>query len=681
MKSRRFFNRRNSHLWYSWFQAKRATLALSDAIVSSSYDDHFATLSKSDSGDEVVIDSIFKNTTFNNVIQKLARDVKADFDLRPSFHKFYPSGSACFEATRKMGGQHGHLCSTVSLGQLSSHIDSSELWSMTDVGRDFFTGFNAVQEKRVSYGLEVWNLLPGLVDRLDDNRRLRCTIQAVLEPNKVRIISKGEASYYYSQRPLQKSLHTSMRSMPCFRLIGRTLFPTDISDIARRATSTDQWFSIDYSAATDGLSYKYSGRILELLTRYLPSRERKLASLVLGPHDLYYPNLDAEKAEFVDGVMQPVPVGAPVYRGVQKNGQLMGSILSFPILCLANLGVYLLNMQEHQKTWTHEDRLNHVLVNGDDMVYAAPKDLWASHIKIGRSVGLEMSVGKAYTHYNYLNINSTSIHCNLRSNHRSPFQIDYLNSGLFFGQHKVQGPRCEDSLETSDSVIQQPTYAAEHSRAKKGIVENINWLLQGVRPGHQSDILKLLLLLQKDGIRHECLSTIERGKRVSTHNRNLFIPKHFGGMGVVPPVDWRYKVTITDRKIASNLVFEKQSSHRVLDTDTQRPLRGFEVDKLDCSGPSPWARCVTESVMPVFSDAGFPSIRKERLKYGSILSSTISSRCCLVSNPGQSFLRVSSDTANTIQYSSRDSWSEYVCKPMAHYAEGINLHQRLASVY
>jgi hypothetical protein len=71
--------------------------------------------------------------------------------------------------------------------------------------------------------------------------------------------------------------------------------------------------------------------------------------------------------------------GTQVEPGLMKRGQLMGSILSFPILCLANLGLYLRVTQESQRNWTDKQRLDAVLVNGDDMLYVASPDLFYKH--------------------------------------------------------------------------------------------------------------------------------------------------------------------------------------------------------------------------------------------------------------------------------------------------------------
>jgi len=382
---------------------------------------------------------------------------------------------------------------------------------------------NFLQERRCQYGHFEWSQLRKAALAIDLSKPLDCTIQAVLEPNKVRVISKGNALPYYTCKPLQKALHGCMKQLAPFRLIGRPFLADDLIPLQENANLEDNWFSVDYSAATDGLSWRYSGKILEFLIKDLPVEDRERAMAVLGPHALHYP---------VKGGR-----GGIVLRGVMQNGQLMGSILSFPILCLANFGVYCLATQERHywDDWSFEDRINHVLINGDDMVYADHPDAWANLVDIASKVGLEMSVGKAYVHHEYANINSTSVIAplNREGGLRTPREVPYLNAGLFFGQHKVQG---------------KTELASQHTKASEGLITNLNRVLQGSRPGHESSLLKEFLAFHGEKIRSECRIKTYDGKYFT---RNLFIPIALGGMGVIPPIGWKWFITKEEVYVAS----------------------------------------------------------------------------------------------------------------------------------
>jgi len=273
-------------------------------------------------------------------------------------------------------------------------------------------------------------------------------IQGILEPLKVRVISKGPAVPYYAVKSVQKAMNKAIRGISCFSLTGKTFDVTSLIPLMEKAEPGFEWASVDYSGATDNLSWKYSGPIFERIIHHLPREIKGICRLVLGMHELHYPPgtdflackthgsvVDHEcdgHDECYDCRMEGDPLS-----GMQTSGQLMGSPLSFPVLCLANIGVYLRNCQDFQVGWSDEERLGHVLVNGDDMIYACPPRSWATHIEIARRVGLEMSPGKSYLHSTYGNINSAAFHYPIGRANATPERIPFLNMGLFVGQHKV----------------------------------------------------------------------------------------------------------------------------------------------------------------------------------------------------------------------------------------------------
>jgi len=343
-------------------------------------------------------------------------------------------------------------------------------------------------------------------------------IQAVLEPLKIRVISNGESIPYYFTRGLQEALHSSLRAMPCFRLIGRPLSPTDLIDIQTCLNwvkdpvldATLAFHSVDYSAATDGLSWKFSRKILEYVMSGLEWDYQTLCRQVLGPHKLWYP--------------LPVEGGKKKkeLRGTQSNGQLMGSILSFPILCLANLGLILRVVEPREGH--NLELLKKILINGDDAVYEGTEAEWVEHARLGRLVGLEMSIGKAYRHRVFLNINSTCFH--VRGHDVK--EIAFLNTGLLFGQSKVM------SKESS-----RQSTAESHHEYENDLIPNLNEILRGCLPSKKCSILEYVFRTRKADILDECCAEVRLKGRKFLMTRNLFIHESFGGMGVRVPKDTR----------------------------------------------------------------------------------------------------------------------------------------------
>jgi len=585
------FSRKNTHLWYSWLQAKRCALPASESIVKKTYEDHYTALSTPDSGDDETIREIFADETFQRLLTSVRKDMTELLRDGKAFESRSPSTSACFEQTRGAGGQLEELL--YSVGMQDPAFYGSELYRMVYLPRSCgkTTLFGVLKEIRYVPTTQ-WTKLRDLKSQWDVwGRPINCTIQAVLEPMKVRVISKGEALPYYTMAPLQKALHTAMRHRPCFRLIGRPFSPCDVLDCAEKAQSDYEWFSVDYSAATDGLSWKYSGSIFRYLIGNLPKEEYNLAMRVLGPHNLFYPEKEGLKM-------------TKVFRGIMRNGQLMGSILSFPILCLANLGVYLKVSRPFQRDWSDEERLKHVLINGDDMLYAAPRYLWEEHARVSGKVGLKMSVGKAYHHRAYANVNSTSVQMDLSAKYvqgktNTPYQIPYLNAGLFYGEHKVQGGSESKETETDlycrvadDSTLRE-RFAQAHMKAdpSRGLVCNLNILLGGSLPGRQGQLLtQFFEYHDPKALQRECTIAVKRRGHLSLVTRNIFLPCSVGGMGVVPPCDWKFKVTDTQKWLAGSFL------RRIdLPVTTQRPSCGYDLADAPEDVPCPFVKPATET--------------------------------------------------------------------------------------
>jgi hypothetical protein len=552
----RVHNRTNTHLFYSWFQAKRSCLPCSEKHISETYDEHNIRLTANDDGDVNIISRIFEDTTFQSVLKKIKKEVTLTYKEDTIF-KMAPSTSACFTNMRSENGQYGYIRNYLKYDYITDAFDT-ELISMGFIpcGYNGYTKcYNVIFENRGynSHGviIDTRKVLSSVAKTIINNPNLSCQIQAVIEPLKVRVISKGDALPYYLMHPIQKALHSSMRKMDCFRLIGQPFSATMLYDLALRSEDYFKWFSVDYSAATDGLSWQYTKQILGYLISGLPADERRIAMAVLGPHKLYYPNGSDR-----------------VFRGIQRNGQLMGSILSFPILCLANLGVYLLNTQTFQSGWSDSDRLNHVLVNGDDMLYCAPENYWETHKEISSKVGLKMSPGKAYVHSSYININSISCEYDLtriKSKQRfnslygnrnelygkgsiSPWRIDFLNTGLFYGNHKVMGSGQDKYYFIQDKGIMVGGCVGD--KLENELLPNLNLVLEGSRPGHQADLLSYYLSFHSKQIEQDTKFEFNN----VTFTKNIFLPIEYGGFGIDSPLNWRFNKTSLQKHFAYYLI-------------------------------------------------------------------------------------------------------------------------------
>jgi len=518
--------RKNHHLWYSFLQSKRAAYELSDELVLTTYEEHRKAMEIKDPIDDGTLTLVM--TKLEPVLKRIQKGVEKLLPTVPLMNT--PSTSACQEQTRSKGGQAGEIRRLVPGIERCSERCPTRTRQLPDLRRmkfypilvqDGHVRYNVVvEEYEYTDGELMWRdmLLKECV-RYTTGAKLTCTIQAVIEPLKIRVISKGEAVPYYYSKDLQKAMHTVMREMACFRLIGRPLCPTDLIDLAENrcilGSGRYEWFSIDYSAATDNLSARLSAAILHRIVKDFPEETQKLWRSVLAPHFCEYPKDVVASVE-------------------QTNGQLMGSILSFPVLCIANLGLYLATIREDSRPL--KDILKGVLVNGDDMLYVAKHSLWQDHIAMGEKVGLKMSVGKAYCHPRFANANSACYDFDLNRKGSTPWYVPFLNTGLFFGQSKVL--RSDNDNLCRD---EGPAYGAVSIR-EEGFCSTVNRLIAGALPGKAPELLSIFMAKNSKRIDQEC-----RG-------RNLFVPQSLGGMGVERPYGFETKFTWQQKAVAKDIM-------------------------------------------------------------------------------------------------------------------------------
>jgi hypothetical protein len=298
------------------------------------------------------------------------------------------------------------------------------------------------------------------------------------ESLKVRTISKGPPLTYFTLKPVQKFLHNQMRKLPVFSLLDR---PIDRSQLERFRNRDGLFHSLDYQSATDLLDPEVSIKCAELI-----------CEAISLPSDLRLLFLKALTGHSIEGVPQ-------------KWGQLMGSIVSFIILCIVNCTVVRFSLEISEKV--RFPRLSEVpiLINGDDgLVRSGPQYLsvWKS---IAASVGLKPSVGKVYSHSSYLNINSTSYEFL-----NSVFSlIPYTNMGLVYGMKRSGGKQ--------DAI--NDTWAASIGVRHRTLLETCPW----------SQRLAV----------HELFVRRNRTE-LETYRLPWFIPESLGGLGLASIIIYDY---------------------------------------------------------------------------------------------------------------------------------------------
>jgi len=309
------------------------------------------------------------------------------------------------------------------------------------------------------------------------------------------------------------------------------------------------WVSGDYESATDNLNPSLSEACLDEIWHMMgfPIEDLAILNCTMSGHDIDYSE-----------------VGYGVEK--QKWGQLMGSPLSFPILCIINAAVTRLAFETaHGRTMSLVD--TPMTINGDDVLFYSHSDECYSIWKdLTAAAGLKFSLGKNYTSADFAMINSvlfrTSTVESLLHLDEDIFGLDsfreaglddgptysegcfppggcqeasvlshtfrrvpYVNLGLMFGQSKV--------LDVSDDL-------KKRAKAQRG-PNNVGSCGQALVSGFSGDV--------RENIISQFISRNSSLLRDVPAGVDWFLPKFLGGLGLPIPRD--YEISDKSRKIAA----------------------------------------------------------------------------------------------------------------------------------
>jgi hypothetical protein len=206
---------------------------------------------------------------------------------------------------------------------------------------------------------------------------------AIPEPLKVRMITKGQP-ITWALKPLQKAMWKSLKSFECFKLTGD---PDVESAVQILKDQEGFWRSGDYSAATDNLHSDVMQAVLKPLIEEFKDHESLLEYLKWesGVHEVRYPKFTGIE---------------PIY---QTRGQLMGSLISFPVLCVANACTLAIVRKQQISELK-------ALINGDDILFRSSDKVYKSWWRVASQMGLIPSVGKNYVFPDFGSINSQIVY-------------------------------------------------------------------------------------------------------------------------------------------------------------------------------------------------------------------------------------------------------------------------------
>jgi hypothetical protein len=389
------------------------------------------------------VPTMLSRETLIGQLQRTTRELFVDVKFTPleRLQEFFPSTRANYVSSRQDGGTLGYLMRSVNDGVLKGlrypgglidyHTkrgeEEEEMWQAGDTNpswmeqSEVFDAFGTLWLRMLKLAAEEATNIAAPVARP--------------EALKIRIITKSQPHAQFVLRALWKKMHSVLKNHPAFHLLGATVSEEYVLDrLGANLGVLEGYLSADYEGATDNLWSWVSEAIANEIASCLklfPVERRLLVSQLTG---YLFDTKDGLKP--------------------QTRGQLMGSVVSFPILCIANAAV---------SRWAYElgsdKRLTllrdaPLMINGDDMLMRCTERGRAAWSKIAAYAGLKESIGKTWYAKEFVEINSTMYLVGPDHIHRvqtvndsgeikirlCPFvQVPYVNFGLLRGLKRSGG--------------------------------------------------------------------------------------------------------------------------------------------------------------------------------------------------------------------------------------------------
>lgn len=359
-------------------------------------------------------DNWITETPFLNAIKRAVKDLfPPGWDLKEfsSMPKYTLSNKSCFEASRAQGGNQ-----LAGFTDMRSKVNPSAI--KTDNTKHRFQYLEENLERIISSPLggeaiPIYSDVPELselsvrekiISDLSVEHKGQAAVAFVADPAKWRPVTKSNWTYG-RLKPFQKAMHGHLRQFDQFRLIGKTLTKDDL-EMFCTLTDDEEALSGDFEAATDNIHHDASCMALGWIINNMRSDwateeiRKEFAKSSMTHLEIHYPkeltDMGNDLPEFF----------------IQLGGQLMGSLLSFIVLCVINYAMWCefkarttgkYPKATRDNTETKED---FVRINGDDIGGIIKKGEGKIWEKCVRAVGLTPSMGKNYISNEFVTLNS-----------------------------------------------------------------------------------------------------------------------------------------------------------------------------------------------------------------------------------------------------------------------------------
>jgi len=256
---------------------------------------------------------------------------------------------------------------------------------------------------------------------------------------------------YALGKAFQLPLWGGLQSFPLFQLTASTVsaaavtrqmsiaYPDELSPEGQAGAGLNRrhFRSGDYRGATNYIHADCTTEVLNAVVRQ--EDYRRLCRDLVESHDVSYglPERTQGQKRAALAVFQ------------QLSGQLMGSMISFPILCCVNAAVLRMSLEiSHGRRYSLAELPG--LINGDDILFRCSKqddEVWQMFCPY---VGFHESVGKSYISKDWVQINSRTYDMSFSlvpGMAIATKQRGFLNFGVIEGYEKGVDPQDEPSIE------------------------------------------------------------------------------------------------------------------------------------------------------------------------------------------------------------------------------------------
>lgn len=439
-------------------------------------------------------------------VERTAREIAQEmrnFTWEDTLRPFFPSTKANYLTTRSKGGAVGYIMHSKELESLKA--SDQELITWKEEGRGIRSRRVTVDDSNLN---ERWRQLYEKLVQAAIKEEKNVTLVALAEALKVRVISKGPVATYTVLKPVQKWMWNALRSHSsgAFKLIGEEITSAYMIEQLGQLREQESYLSGDYSAATDNLDPKLSAIVVRVLGERIDDRRLR---------ELFLDSLIGHKIRNPDDPNQLTP---------QKWGQLMGSIVSFPILCIVNAAIcrYARERSVRRKLRLVDAK---IACNGDDCSFRANRVGQRAWENAARATGMAPSMGKYFFSSEFIQMNSAQFQVVSNKPEESDLNplahtlelVPKVNMGLLAGLGRTTGSKVEKGNNPSN-------WGSLNS-----ISINSHTLINECAAEDKERVFKIYLN--------------KNWEKLKSTRLPWFLPEHLGGLGL--PIFPEYK-TIVD---------------------------------------------------------------------------------------------------------------------------------------